>query len=156
MYKQTLNSTSNHRSHTFQVVHPLEVIIEHEDVVQLSVVVLPLLLLMRRGLSRHLLVDFPVCQILLLLEDIDEAPNGRITAAHETPKTVVPSFSVIKRSRKAGQYVVVLIQHPWGEEGRGRVCANPCPLVVICKGLHLGRKGRFLAPARFRRRLLGV
>ena len=100
--------------------------------------VLPLLLLRRRGLFRHLLVDLPVCQILLLLQDIDEAPNFRITAAHETPKSVVPSFSEVKRSMQADQYVIVLIQRPCGEEGRVRVCANPGPLVVICKGLHLG------------------
>ena len=52
-------------------------------------------------MSHHLLVDFPVCQILLLilLQDIDEAPNSRITAAHETQKTVILSFSEVSRSR---------------------------------------------------------
>ena len=56
--------------------------------------------------------EVPCCQILLLLQDIDGAPNGRITAAHETPKSVVSSFSVARRSRMAGQYVVLLIPHP--------------------------------------------
>ena len=59
-----------------------------DDGIQLSVVVLPLLLLRRRGLSHHLLVDFPALQILLHFQDIDKAPNGRITAAHETPKLI--------------------------------------------------------------------
>ena len=45
------------------------------------------------GLSHHLLVDFPVCQILLLFPDIDEATNGRISAAH------VPSFKEVRRSK---------------------------------------------------------
>ena len=77
-----------------QVVHPLEVIIGQDDGVQLSVVVIPLLLWRMRGLSRHLLVVLTVCQILLHLQEIDEAP-----------------ISEVSRSRKAGQYVVVMIPH---------------------------------------------
>ena len=44
---------------------------------------------------------------------------------------------------EVGHRRVLLIPHPMVGEGIGGVCAHLIPLVVLCKGQHLCRKGGF-------------
>ena len=86
-----------------------------------------------------MLGNFHVSEVLLLLQDIQELPDGRVRASHHGVEAVMPHFSQVRGSGKVEEDVVLVVPLGVIKQGTATGGSNPSTFEVLHERVHARR-----------------